>query len=215
MPEQRRYNLLDQICLGLDQAVRAVFNNPKTSARAYPAARVTEPPLTAEQRTYSARLMRINHAGEVCAQALYHSQALVSRSINVKQKMRQAALEEGDHLAWCKQRLLELGSHTSYLNPLWYGGSFVIGLSAGLIGDRWSLGFLAETEQQVVKHLEQHLQDIPEQDQKSYQILEQMRHDEAAHRDEAFAAGAALLPNSVKNIMRWISKVMVKTAYWV
>lgn len=215
MPDQRRYTLLDQVCLGLDQAVRAVFNNPKTSARPYPAAKVVEAPLTVEQRTYAARLMRINHAGEVCAQALYHGQALATHSTYVKQKMQQAALEEGDHLAWCRQRLVELGSHTSYLNPLWYGGSFVIGLSAGLIGDRWSLGFLAETEQQVVKHLEQHLKNIPEQDQKSYYILEQMRHDEATHRDEALAAGGVLLPNPIKNIMRWVSKVMVKTAYWV
>src|SRR4029078_1478386 len=145
---------------------------------------------TDAQRKQSAALMRVNHAGEVCAQALYHGQGVVSRTSQVQEKMQLAALEEGDHLHWCRQRLEELGSHTSYLNPLWYAGSFCIGMAAGMIGDKWSLGFVAETERQVIKHLEKHLKLLPAQDQRSYTVLERMEKDEAHHRDEAIAAGA-------------------------
>ena len=215
MSKQRDYTLLDQLCLSVDQALRAVFANAKTSERVYPAKSALEGDLSADDRKHIAGLMRINHAGEVCAQALYHGQGLVSRRLDVKEKMQQAALEEGDHLAWCNKRLAELGSHPSYLNPLWYAGSFGIGLTAGLIGDKWSLGFLAETEKQVVEHLETHLQQLPEYDQRSYRILEQMRQDEAQHRDEALQSGAADLPEWLKKIMKLTSKVMVKTAYWV
>jgi len=215
MPEKRHYTLQDKICLGIDQALRAIFANPKTSGRVYPGKNEAESHLTSEQRKHAAALMRINHAGEVCAQALYHGQGLVSRRHDVKEKMQQAALEEGDHLAWCQTRLLELGSHTSYLNPCWYVGSFAIGITAGLIGDKWSLGFLAETENQVVTHLEKHLQQLPENDKRSYQILWQMREDEAQHRDDAMQFGAAKLPGLIKKIMRFTSKVMVKTAYWI
>src|SRR5262249_21998040 len=143
----------------------------------------------------SAGLMRINHAGEVCAQALYHGQGLASQSPHVKQKMQQAAVEEGDHFALCRIRFFELGSHTSYLNPLWYAGSFTLGLTAGLVGEKWSLGFLAETEHQVVKHLEKHLNILSNQDHRSYKILQQMQQDEAIHRDEAIKAGASELPS--------------------
>ena len=215
MSEKRRYSLLDKICLGVDQALRAVLANPKTSDRAYPGKCDNVIDLTAEQRKHVAGLMRVNHAGEVCAQALYHGQGLVSGHHDVKQKMQQAAMEEGDHLAWCQTRLTELGSHTSYLNPFWYAGSFVIGLTAGLIGDKWSLGFLAETENQVVKHLEKHLQQLPQSDTASYNILSQMQQDEAHHRDDAMHSGAAELPQWIKKIMEFSSKVMVKTAYWV
>ncbi len=215
MFQKRHYTLLDKICLGLDQAVRAVSANAKTSDRVYPGKSEREQDITPEERKEAAALMRINHAGEVCAQALYHGQGLVSRRQEVKQKMQQAAIEEGDHLAWCQRRLTELGSHVSYLNPLWYAGAFVIGLTAGLIGDQWSLGFVAETETQVVKHLDNHLQQLPEKDERSYKILSQMREDEAHHRDDAMHYGAATLPASVKKIMELASKIMVKTAYWI
>lgn len=211
----RHYSKLDQLCLSLDQALKSVFGNPTTTGRQYPAKNGIETDLSAGERKHAAALMRINHAGEVCAQALYHSQGLMSRSQQVREKMQHAAVEEGDHLAWCSQRLSELGSHTSYLNPLWYMGSFAIGLTAGLVGDKWSLGFLAETENQVVKHLKNQMSLLPTQDEKSHQILQQMQHDEAQHRDDAMHAGAAELPLIVKKWMGFTSKVMVKTAYWI
>jgi len=215
MNEKRPYTLQDKICLSMDQAIRAIFGNAKTSGRVYPGKTEAENDLTHEQRQQSAALMRINHAGEVCAQALYHGQGLASRRHDITEKMQQAAKEEGDHLAWCQERLTELGSHTSYLNPLWYMGSFAIGLTAGLIGDKWSLGFLAETEHQVVEHLEKHLQQLPENDQRSRKVVWQMQQDEAHHRDDAMQSGAVVLPGWVKKMMGIISKVMVKTAYWV
>lgn len=215
MSQKRHYTLLDKLCLGVDQALRTVSANAKTSERVYPGKSEPESDLTSVERKQAAALMRINHAGEVCAQALYQAQGLVSRRHDVKEKMQQAAIEEGDHLAWCQKRLTELGSHTSYLNPLWYAGSFTIGLTAGLLGDRWSLGFLAETETQVVNHLNNHLQKLPENDKRSYKILWQMREDEAHHRDDAIECGAASLPNWVKKIMGLTSKILVKTAYWI
>jgi ubiquinone biosynthesis monooxygenase Coq7 len=149
--------------------------------------------------------MRVNHAGEICAQALYHGQSAVSRHAATRHKLQQAAVEEGDHLAWCHQRLLELGSHTSYLNPVWYTGSFFIGMIAGIAGDKWSLGFVAETEKQVVQHLRGHLQLLPEKDQKSHKILLQMQ----------LELGAATLPPVVQKCMALVSKLLVKLAYWV
>lgn len=210
----RQYSKLDQICLRLDQAVRAISGKSVTSARPYPGLNEPEPMLTPKQRQHVAGLMRVNHAGEVCAQALYHGQALASRSQNIQVQMQIAADEEADHLAWCHQRILELGSHASYLNPLWYAGSFVIGATAGIAGDRWSLGFVAETEYQVLKHLENHLNLLPKNDQKSAKILLQMQSDEAHHRQEAIQSGAANLPSLIKNLMRLTSKLMVKMAYW-
>jgi ubiquinone biosynthesis monooxygenase Coq7 len=215
MSQQRHYSLLDHLCLGVDQALRTVLSNTKTTARVYPAEQVAETDLTPKQRKQAAALMRINHAGEVCAQALYHGQGLVSRRADLKEKLQQAAIEEGDHLTWCSKRLVELGSHTSYLNPFWYAGSFAIGLTAGLVGDKWSLGFLAETENQVVKHLEKHLALLPANDHRSHKILQQMQQDEAEHYDYALHAGAAMLPRLVKKIMRFTSKIMVKTAYYL
>ncbi|OGT61516.1 MAG: hypothetical protein A3E85_05395 [Gammaproteobacteria bacterium RIFCSPHIGHO2_12_FULL_45_12] len=159
--------------------------------------------------------MRINHTGEICAQALYHGQGVVSKTGEVQLKMQQAAIEEGDHLAWCRKRLDELGSHTSYLNPLWYAGSFCIGMVAGMVGDAWSLGFVAETERQVIRHLETHLHLLPEKDQRSHRILAQMEKDEARHRDEAIASGARELPAMIKQGMALSAKVMVKTVYWI
>lgn len=211
----RHYTLADRICLGLDQAVRALANTTKTTGKSNPAAHLDEPSLTTTERKQSAALMRVNHAGEVCAQALYHSQGLVSKSQAVQDKMQHAALEEGDHLAWCESRLLQLGSHTSYLNPLWYAGSFCIGLIAGMAGDRLSLGFLAETERQVIKHLDKHLALLPEHDEKSRLILRQMEQDEAKHRDDAISFGAKELPKPIQVAMTFTSKIMVTTAYYI
>lgn len=215
LTSKRHYTFLDRLCLGVDQAIRTLSENVKTTGAPYPAATVEENRLSEKQRQHSAALMRINHAGEVCAQALYHGQGVVSRSNTLQMSMQQAAIEEGDHLAWCKRRLDELGSHPSYLKPLWYAGSFCIGMVAGMIGDKWSLGFVAETERQVIKHLETHLQLLPAQDQRSYQILLKMESDEAKHRDEAILAGAHELPDIIKRGMALTSKLMVKTAYWI
>ncbi len=211
----RNYSFFDQVCLGIDQAIRAIAGKTKTSGRANPAADIGNPQLTIEQSHYAARLMRVNHSGEVCAQALYHAQGLTSRQANIKAKMQHAAIEEGDHLAWCSARLTELGSHTSYLNPLWYAGSFMIGLTAGLIGDKWNLGFLSETEHQVVRHLESHLKKLPADDLKSQKILQQMSFDEAQHRDEAIQAGAVPLPKGIKKLMQFSSTIMVNVAFWI
>lgn len=215
MAVERRYTLLDKLCLSVDQALRTISTNPQTTRRPYPAAEVGEPPLTREQCKRSAALMRVNHAGEVCAQALYYGQGLAARDPLVKEKMQQAALEEGDHLAWCNKRLVELGSHTSYLNPIWYTGALSIGWLTGRISDNWSLGFLAETETQVMKHLEKHLAVLPKEDQKSQQVLQQMHADEMLHRDQALQAGAIQLPRWVKRLMQFTSAIMTKTAYWV
>lgn len=214
MTSERYYSLFDRLCLGLDQTLRALTNQPQTSNKPYPGARCAEAPLTSTQRKHAAALMRINHAGEICAQALYHGQGMISKSPVIQAKMREAALEEGDHLAWCKQRLDELESHTSYLAPLWYAGSFCIGMMAGLVGDGWSLGFVAETERQVIQHLQGHLKLLPQADARSYEILQQMEADEAKHRNEALAAGATELPTLAKTTMAWTAKIMVKTAYY-
>lgn len=215
MHSNRHFSFFDKCCLSLDQAVRALTDNVKTTGVPYPAKAIEENQMDEKQRKQSAALMRINHAGEICAQALYHGQGAISHTNQLQEKLQQAAMEEGDHLAWCRQRLDELGSQTSYLNPLWYAGSFCIGVMAGMIGDKWSLGFVVETERQVIKHLESHLHLLPSQDQKSYKILEQMEKDEAKHRDEAIASGARELPEIVKQIMALTSKIMVKTAYWI
>jgi ubiquinone biosynthesis monooxygenase Coq7 len=215
MKFDRHYTLADKLCLGLDQAVRSLTNTVKTTGAPYPGNAVSDMALSPRQRKHAAALMRINHTGEICAQALYHGQGAVSRSQDVQEKMRLAAAEEGDHLAWCKRRLDELGGRSSYLDPFWYAGSFCMGMVAGTIGDTWSLGFVAETEGQVVGHLKAHLQALPEQDRRSYQILHQMEIDEARHQDEAIALGARPLPHRIKRAMAFLSKIMVKTAYWI
>jgi ubiquinone biosynthesis monooxygenase Coq7 len=215
MQPHRHYSFFDQCCLGLDQVLRALTDNTQTTGAPYPAEGIEETNLTDDERQHSAALMRINHAGEICAQALYHGQAVTARTSELKEVLRQAAIEEGDHLAWCRQRIDELGSHTSYLKPLWYGGSFGLGMLAGMVGDKWSLGFVAETERQVIKHLEGHLKKLPGQDLRSHHILWQMEAEEAKHRDEAILAGAAELPNTIKKVMAMTAMLMVKTAYWV
>lgn len=211
----RHYTLLDKLCFSIDQVVRTMAGTTHGTNKPYPADQVEEAELSDAERKHAAALMRINHAGEVSAQALYHAQAIFSREATVNQKMHQAALEEGDHLLWCQKRLEELGSHPSYLNPLWYGGSFCIGLAAGMIGDQWSLGFVAETEQQVIRHLAHHLESLPQKDKRSYAILNQMGEDEAHHRNEALTSGAKELPKFIRKAMSLTSKVMVKTAYYL
>jgi ubiquinone biosynthesis monooxygenase Coq7 len=172
-----------------------------------------ESPLSAQEKRHAAGLMRVNHCGEVCAQALYQGQALTARDPAAREALREAAHEEVEHLAWTERRLTELGSRKSLLNPLWYGGSLAIGVAAGLVGDRWNLGFLAETERQVGDHLQSHMQSLPAQDGKSRAIVEQMHIDESAHAETAVALGAAELPPPVRLAMRAMSKVMTSLSY--
>tara|TARA_R110002050_G_scaffold9504_1_gene33355 strand:+ start:514018 stop:514662 length:645 start_codon:yes stop_codon:yes gene_type:complete len=211
----RKYSLLDRLIIEADRALTTVIGKPETTARPTPGDDLSESELTAQEQRQSARLMRINHAGEVSAQALYQGQALTATLPNVRAAMEQAALEENDHLVWCQQRVNYLGGHASVLNPLWYAGSFVMGAMAGKIGDKWSLGFVAETEKQVVRHLDEHLAEISAQDSKSRAILEQMKADELHHGTLAVDAGGAMLPRPVKLMMSAMSKVMTKTSYWI
>ena len=215
----RHYSPIDHLLINLDQALRTVAGKPSVTERINPADAHTDAhpdsQLSAAQKQTAARLMRVNHAGEVAAQALYQGQALTAQLTEVREKMQRAAQEENDHLAWCETRIKELDSHTSVLNPAWYIGSFAIGALAGLAGDKWSLGFVAETEQQVVKHLEEHLRQLPPQDLKSHAILEQMRRDESHHATTALEAGGAPLPAPIKHAMQLTSQVMTRTAYWL
>lgn len=211
---KRQYNPFDELCMNFDQGLRTVFGKPQTTGRANPAQQVDENELSGGEREASAGMMRVNHCGEVCAQALYQGQALTARLPDVRESMQQAAAEENDHLAWCEQRLNELGSHTSYLNPLWYAGSYAIGAFAGWAGDKWSLGFVAETEKQVVRHLDGHLERMSEQDGKSRAIIEQMKIDEQHHATTAQQAGGAELPGPIKQVMKITSKLMTRSAYY-
>lgn len=183
--------------------------------RPSPAAAVADAPLNNAERRRSARLLRVNHCGEVCAQALYRGQALTARQPELRATLYRAAREEGDHLRWCRQRLDQLDGHSSRLNPLFYIGSLTMGAAAGLAGDRWSLGFLAETERQVEQHLDNHLQRLPAADIASREILSVMQADEARHADTAIAAGGAALPAPARHAMKLLSKVMTRTTYWV
>lgn len=200
--------------MDFDQALGGILGQKQTVLRQNPADPASESTLNDRDIQVSSGLMRVNHSGEVSAQALYHAQGITARTEEVRQAMQQAADEEVDHLEWCGRRLKELGAHPSYLNPLWYAGSFGIGLVAGLLGDRWSLGFVAETERQVVVHLDSHLKLLPDSDQRSRAILEQMKIDEAEHATMAVESGATELPMTVKKIMTLCSKVMTTTAYW-
>ena len=201
---------LDQLIIALDGGLRTVFASPH-AARTYPAT-VPEASLSEHERTHAAALMRVNHVGEVCAQALYSGQSLTTQNEAVRAELRHAAAEETDHLAWCEQRLNELGGRKSLLNPLWYGGAFTMGLVAGALGDKWNLGFLAETERQVEAHLDGHLQQLPETDARSRAVVAQMKADEAQHAQTAENHGAAALPLPVKRAMRFAANVMRSTA---
>lgn len=204
----------DRLIGAFDQALRSVVPNTTQAERPLPSAK-TESALNVSDARRVAGLMRVNHSGEVAAQALYHGQALTAKLPHVRDAMQQAAREEQDHLAWCETRLKELDSHTSLLNPLWYAMSFCIGAIAGLAGDQYSLGFVAETERQVGVHLDEHLQALPENDERSRTILQQMHKDELHHREQAIEAGAQELPESVKAVMGVVSKVMTKSSYFV
>jgi ubiquinone biosynthesis monooxygenase Coq7 len=199
----------------IDQGLRTVLGQPKITERPDPAVDLAEADMTDAEKNLVGRLMRINHAGEVSAQGLYQGQAITAKLPQVRDEMERAVQEENDHLEWCEHRAKEMGTHVSYLNPFWYLGSLGIGAFAGLIGDKWSLGFVVETEHQVVKHLDEHLEKIPPQDQKSQAILEQMKEDEAHHATTALHAGGAELPAPVKKLMQLTSKVMTRTAYWI
>lgn len=211
----RHLTAIDNFIVQADHALRTVVGKPKITERANPAEQTADAELSAQERKHAAGLMRVNHSGEVSAQALYQGQALTARLEQVRSSMERAALEENDHLAWTEQRLNELGSHKSLLNPLWYGGSFAIGALAGALGDKWSLGFVAETEHQVIRHLDQHLQKLPTQDQKSRLILEQMKQDEAHHATVALEGGGAALPWPVKKLMTAMSRVMTRSTYYI
>ncbi len=205
---------LDRLIISFDRSLRTVLG-PARPVRPIPGGELPEAPLDEEEKRHVAALMRVNHAGEVCAQALYQGQALTARDAGARDKLEQAAGEETEHLAWTESRINALGGRRSLLNPLWYAGSFAIGAAAGVAGDRWSLGFLAETERQVEQHLEGHLRRLPQADQKSRAVLEQMKEDEVRHATTALAMGAAELPQPVKRLMKLASKVMTSVAYRV
>ena len=211
----RSFSPIDRFIIGIDSALRMATGQTNEARRSNPADSIPEVVMEEEQRQHAAGLMRINHAGEVSAQALYKAQALTARDDQVREAMEHSAEEEIDHLVWCEERLHELGGRTSILGPFWFFGSFTIGSLVGLVGDKWNLGFVVETEDQVVKHLDEHLKEISVSDLRSRAVLEQMREDEEHHASVALHAGAANLPGSVKKMMRLLSKVMTKTAYWV
>lgn len=213
----RSLSLLDRFLVEVDQSLRATVATPATTERPNPAQDLRElAEITEEEKKRSAQLMRINHAGEVAAQGLYRGQALTAKLPQVRVQMERAALEENDHLAWCAQRLDELASHRSRLNPLWYWGSFSMGAAAGLIGDKWSLGFVKETEDQVEQHLAEHLGKLPANDLPSIVILQQMKADELRHGQMAQQAGGVKLPFPIRKLaMPLLSKVMTQTAKYL
>jgi len=202
----------DRVILEFDRALRTVFAKAQ-SRRPTPGATLPEAELSEAERRHAAALMRVNHVGEVCAQALYQGQALTSRDPAVSEALRSAAEEETEHLAWTEQRITELGGRKSLLNPLWYAGALTLGVLAGRLGDKWNLGFLVETERQVEAHLDGHLSQLPGHDGRSREIVDQMRIDEIAHADTALRLGAAELPEAAKAAMRIAAKVMTTTAY--
>ena len=213
MPKSK---LLDAFIFEIDNALRTLLPPKKRMGRREtPAQGIPETTLTLEEKKHSAGLMRVNHAGEVCAQGLYQGQALTAQLSQIKQQMAQAAEEEVDHLAWCEQRLFELDSQTSVLNPIWYAGSILLGAVAGFAGDKISLGFVAETEKQVGAHLQNHLKKLPSQDKKSQAIIIRMQKDEEYHAAVAIEAGGVELPDPIKQLMRMVSKLMTQGSYYI
>ena len=213
-PEAPRRGLgaVDRLLIEAQRALETVFGNPAAS-RPNPAGDTPDVELDPAERRHAAGLMRINHVGEVCAQGLYFGQAAVAREPETKAHLLEAAQEETDHLAWCADRLRELDSRPSLFNPLWYGGSYALGVLAGLRGDGWNLGFVVETERQVEAHLDEHLQTLPEADRRSREILREMKADEARHADNAELAGARVLPQPVPSLMAAASRLMKAVAY--
>jgi ubiquinone biosynthesis monooxygenase Coq7 len=212
---QRRLSLVDKLIINADKALRTLVPTAANAAQASPGEGKDYSSLEENQRQHIAGLMRINHTGEVCAQALYQGQALTAKLDDVREDMQQAAQEEIDHLVWCEQRLKQLDSHTSILNPLFYAASFTLGVAAGLAGDKWSLGFVAATEDQVCKHIKEHLEQLPIEDQKTRAILEKMLADEEQHGAHALAAGGQEFSDNAKKIMSAMSKIMTTTTYRV
>lgn len=209
----QRPSPVDQLISGFDTALRTLTEGNTAPTRSSPGAHIPEQELTSSEKKHAAGLMRVNHSGEVCAQALYQGQALTAKLPDVREEMNKAAEEEVDHLAWCEDRLKELGSHRSLLNPAWYTMSFGIGALAGLIGDKVSLGFVAATEDQVCTHLRSHMESLPENDVKSRAIVSQMLEDEAKHAHAALDAGGIRFPSLIKSAMTQISNIMTKTSY--
>lgn len=209
----RHLSLIDKLISQADQALRTLVPDAAQATQASPAASKPFHPLDGAEKKHIAGLMRVNHTGEVCAQALYQGQALTAKLPDVRQEMEQAAQEEIDHLVWCEQRIKQLDSRTSLLNPLFYAASFSLGAVAGIAGDKWSLGFVAATEDQVCRHLRDHLQQLPEDDEKTRAILEQMLRDESEHGDRAMRAGGIEFSGTAKSLMTAISKIMTKTSY--
>jgi ubiquinone biosynthesis monooxygenase Coq7 len=205
---------VDRLIVSFDRGLRTLFATAAT-ARAQPGEDLREADMDTGRRQHAAALMRVNHTGEVCAQALYQGQALTARNPAARDALERAAREETDHLAWTEKRINELGGRKSLLNPALYAGSFAIGVATGLLGDRVSLGFLAETEKQVVEHLEGHLQRLPPEDQKSRAVVEEMRTDEARHGTTALQHGGAELPLPARALMRFASAIMTRTSYWL
>jgi ubiquinone biosynthesis monooxygenase Coq7 len=210
----RSLSLADRFIASADQALRSVLGTTQSS-RPYPAEGIAETLDSPAHRSKAAALMRINHSGEIAAQALYQGQALVAGNTSTQAALAQAGREEADHLAWCARRVRELGGRTSLLNPVWYAGSFAIGALAGLAGDRTSLGFVAETERQVVEHLDHHMQLLPQQDERTRAIIRQMSADEEHHGRSAMSAGGAVLPAVARSMMKLTAKVMTRTARWI
>ena len=213
--QERHLTRLDRLLAGANNALRTVAAPAGRPARPNPAADLAEADLDAAQKSHAAGLMRVNHAGEVAAQGLYQGHAAVARDPSVEEQMQHAAEEEFDHLAWCEQRLAELDEKPSLLSPAWYMGAFLIGAASGVLGDKWSLGFIAETEKQVCDHLDSHLERLPDDDARSRAIVTQMRDEEQEHGDNAREAGAADLPEPVRRLMKLTARVMTSTAYRV
>jgi len=209
----RHLSFTDRLLDELQHGLATSHLRPGAKSRAYPADDAAQGELSAREKAHSAGLMRVNNAGEVAAQGLYRGQAFSARKQAVSESMQQAAEEENEHLNWCQRRLSELGQRRSLLDGAWYWGSFTIGALAGAAGDKWSLGFVKETEQQVCAHLDRHLEQLPAQDQRSRSIIEAMRADELRHAENAAAAGAAELPRPVKTAMTLVAKIMTVTAY--
>lgn len=205
-------SFVDELIVGADRALKTLTGTHQ-AGRESPAVSVAPAPLSEDEKRHAAGLMRVNHAGEICAQALYEGQALTARDERTRAALLKAAKEEEDHLAWCSGRLEELGSQPSVLNPVWYGLSYVMGAATGLMGDRVSLGFVAATEEQVCKHLDSHMASLPEEDGRSRAVVVQMRDDEARHGTEALVAGGAEFPRPVKGLMTLISRVMTRSSY--
>lgn len=204
----------DRLIVAFDRGLRSLFA-PAQSLRPVPGEALADAVLNESEKREAAALMRVNHTGEICAQALYQGQALTARDTQAKAALEQAAREETEHLAWTERRIEELGGRKSLLNPFWYAGSFVMGAAAGTLGDRWNLGFLAETERQVVEHLDGHLRRLPLEDLKSRAVIEQMKEDEGRHATSAREHGGTELPDPVRFAMRCVSWVMTRTAFWL